>query len=58
MSAKTNRLSDRLSPTEIPEEVIRMLMESLKIDATDAVDLIVFMHDELRAAAHADTAKR
>jgi hypothetical protein len=37
-------------PTDIPEQAIEELAESMKIDSATAVDLIMFMYRELLSA--------
>ncbi|HEX9324146.1 MAG TPA: hypothetical protein VF913_18810 [Xanthobacteraceae bacterium] len=40
-----------LKPTSVPEEVIDELAASLKIDTAQALDLVMFLQNELRAAS-------
>ena len=39
---------DHLKPTDIPEEVIEQLAESLKIDTATVVDFIMFLYRETK----------
>jgi hypothetical protein len=48
MRTRKTELNIKLVETAIPEEVIQELAAALKIDTASAVDLIMFMHRELR----------